>query len=238
MGAPSAPFSNLKQTEEYLQALKNNRISFHSGVESVSSSEKLVFLSDGAGLQVDAIICCTGYKGTVDYLDDEIHRDIFRTISVTDKKGEIRKLKWIKLYKQLVYPKDHTLCCLGMFTSIGNESSVGEMQARWITALWKDELKTTRPSTVEMEAECERVRKKLLKIRPPVTEFVRYVHYMDNFASELGCMPQINVLEMLANPFKWRLLYALLFGPVVPVQYRINGQDKLDNAESLLLSQL
>mmetsp|Transcript_12103 Transcript_12103/g.13787 ORF Transcript_12103/g.13787 Transcript_12103/m.13787 type:complete len:151 (-) Transcript_12103:672-1124(-) len=150
----------------------------------------------------------------------------------------MRNLKWVKLYHQLLYTKDPTLCCLGMLTTIGNESCVGEMQARWCTAMWCDKLKCGRPRKEDMEKECERNRKKLLRIQPPVTEFVRYVHYMDELAEELGCMPNLQITKMLINPSKWRLFYRLIFGPVYPIQYRLNGPDKLPNAENLLLSLL
>ena len=130
-----------------------------------------------------------------------------------------------------MYPEDPSLCALGMITSLGNETCIGEMQARWVTSMWKSE----QYNLQDRIAACDAKRKMIEGLKPYVSMFVRYVPYMDDLAKDLRVQPKAN---LTATKFDLPLYYALNFKPVVPAQFRLNGDDQVDDARHVLVSKL
>lgn len=131
----------------------------------------------------------------------------------------------------MVYPEDPSLCALGMITSLGNESAIGEMQARWMTQMWK----TNGLEVSQMEKGVREKMNQVAALKPFVSMFVRYVPYMDDLAKDLG----VEVKPKLrSNVFDPHLYYALNFEAVVPAQYRISGLDSSTTAREMVVSRL
>ena len=91
---------------------------------------------DGESCEVDHIICCTGYKFSFPFLEKTVLDSVLIQKS-TLRDGKEGKLQYMKLYRHVLHPVHPTLAFLGIVLTYGNESCVGEMQARWALSLWR-----------------------------------------------------------------------------------------------------
>lgn len=119
----------------------------------------------------------------------------------------------------LKHPK--TLAFVGLFQSMGGAFyTVSEMQSRYFAQLManKLELPDRQKMYAHIEAEEAFRSKKYYDSRRHDIE-IEHFPYMDALASELGVKP--NLFKYLFTDFKlWR---ALLFGPSVAYQFRLEG---------------
>ncbi|PIO14445.1 hypothetical protein AB205_0204940, partial [Aquarana catesbeiana] len=106
---------------------------------------------------IDVVVFATGYNYSFPFLDESI-------IKVDDK---------VHLYKS-VFPKNlekATLGVIGLIQPIGGIMTVSEMQARWITRVFKE-------YSLQLD----------------------YIEYLDEIAQEIGCKPNILGL-LVTDPF-------------------------------------
>ena len=122
--------------------------------------------------------------------------------------------------------------------SLGNESLVGELQARWALAMLSGTAKCPCPSRSRMQDAVAERSAKVRRQTPKFSGFVNYVKYCDELAGDIGCMPSALSLGSLLSPSKWRLLWALIFRPVVQAQYRLDGAHAWYGAEKFLTQKL
>ena len=111
----------------------------------------------------------------------------------------------------------------------GNESCVGEMQARWALSLWKGT--AVPPSQLEFDSHIASVQRSAEEKTPKFSQFVNYVKYMDLLARDIGCQPRYRAL---AEPW---LTWKLFSAPVVPAQYRLKGPHAWDGAAAFIKTQ-
>lgn len=225
--------SNLKQTEDYLNVLKRGRVQFVKDIDEIDFKRGKISFKGGVVQEVDAIICCTGYSTNLDFLEESLRREILKQIAHV---GTNRRVEYLRLFKNIVFPNDPTLCFLGMVTSFGNEACVGEMQARWVTALWRNELQRPLLSSRGMNDECDKTESQIAEKRIPITAFVRYIIYLDDLGADLGSVPALSVGTYLGSWAGLKLYLRLLFDPVGPVQYRLHGKDALLKHENFLFN--
>ena len=90
--SPASRISNLKETKKFLEELKSKRINIKPGVSQVHEDDRKVTLSNGERLDVDAIICCTGYRTNMDYLDETLRKRIIQIIEFENADGSTREL--------------------------------------------------------------------------------------------------------------------------------------------------
>lgn len=229
--------SNLKKRNEWITMLRSKKDIqlYPSGLESCGP-EKIVRFFDQSEIEVDYIVACTGYKLVFPFLPKDIVDPILFSYNVPtsgtlphkDEKDKSiissvksTNVQTTSLYKQFMHPRYPTLCFFSLISTLGNEAIVGEMQARWSIAALSGkmplDLKTIQQGSL-------RRKKKILKTKPQFPGFVLYVKYMDELATDLGCLP-----PRLDRPWIWLtdplLAYTLLFGPVVAAQYRLQGPD-------------
>mmetsp|Transcript_120794 Transcript_120794/g.213071 ORF Transcript_120794/g.213071 Transcript_120794/m.213071 type:complete len:161 (-) Transcript_120794:13-495(-) len=127
----------------------------------------------------------------------------------------------------MLHPDYPTLGFLGIVLTYGNESCVGEMQARWLLSLWRGSARC--PSLLEVREHVKKVERKAEVGSPKFAQFVSYLKYMDMLARDIGCLPtswwHINQMALSLK---------LLTGPVVPAQYRLVGPHRWQGAEEFV----
>ena len=98
-------------------------------------------------------------------------------------------VRYLNLYKSVLAPSLPGLVFLGMVTSLGNETCVGEMQARWAVACLSGKAAVPLPSSEAMSTTCQQRVQKRESLGFAFPMFVSYVRYMDELAREIGCLP-------------------------------------------------
>ncbi|XP_034036300.1 dimethylaniline monooxygenase [N-oxide-forming] 5-like [Thalassophryne amazonica] len=182
-----------------------------------------VVFEDGTVVEkVDTIVFATGYNYDFPYLpNDVLYKTGYR----------------IGLYKH-VFPAnlEHpTLAVVGFIHALGAIMVMSEMQARWVTQVFKGRLKL--PSKKAMMKEIERDTKGMeksfvvSKLSPLQVDFAGY---MDDLAGAIGARPSLLWLFLTDFP----LFKQIVWGPLTAYQYRLVGPGKWDGARRAILTQL
>ena len=124
----------------------------------------------------------------------------------------------LRLYRRALHPDLPGFGAVGLFPAQGPFFSLLELQARWLVALWAGDAEP--PDAAAM-------RRALTQPAPPLE-----VHNMfaTAVASELGVAP-----DLLARP---DLTEPLLFGPMLPPRYRLDGPGARADAADRFRTQL
>ncbi len=155
----------------------------------------------------DAVLLATGYKISFPFVS--------QSLISTDKNQ-------VDLYKYVFSPKlKHlkTLAIISLIQPIGAILPIGELQSRWFALLMANKLKLP---TVEKMNENITLKKKLMKRyyeSERHTIQVDWIPFMDELATIVGVKPNL-WKYFLTDHELWR---ALVFGPCVPYQYRLEG---------------
>ena len=195
----------LSMSQEYLAYVAEGRIAPRGAVESVRG--RTVRFADGAETDVDAVICATGYDLDLPYLSPEIRRVL----------GDDRN--HVDLYLRTFHPDLPGLALLGQFLLIGPQIPTVELQARWVAAVWSGALAP--PATERMHAGIAEHR----AIRGAMP-FDMYPQLAATLAGELGVEPDVDRYPELAQ--------GLLFGPLAPARWLLDGPGARPEAERLL----
>lgn len=156
-----------------------------------------LLFEDGSQVQADTIIYATGYAVHFPFLSPQI--------LATDMAG-------LPLYRLVFAPNWPTLAFGGMFRLTGAVFPLSEMQARWVARVWRGTAHLPSPATMWSAI---RTRQAAIARRGSNPSRLEFEPYMDLLAAELGILPRL-----------WRrpaLLWALLFGPSIAAQYRLDG---------------
>ncbi|XP_004027943.4 dimethylaniline monooxygenase [N-oxide-forming] 4 [Gorilla gorilla gorilla] len=169
---------------------------------------------------IDVVIFTTGYTFSFPFFEEPLK-------SLCTKK--------IFLYKQ-VFPLNlerATLAIIGLISLKGSILSGTELQARWVTRVFKGLCKIPPSQKLMMEAtEKEQLIKRGV-FKDTSKDKFDYIAYMDDIAACIGTKPSIPLL-FLKDP---RLAWEVFFGPCTPYQYRLVGPGKWDGARNAILTQ-
>jgi dimethylaniline monooxygenase (N-oxide forming) len=124
----------------------------------------------------------------------------------------------LALYQRTLHPDLPGFGFIGQFLAQGPYFPLLELQARWIVATWAGDVAP--PDETQM-------RVTLVEPRPPLDAHNALAMTL---ADELGVAP-----DLLARP---ELTEALLFGPLLPPRYRLNGPGASGNAAEWFTAQL
>jgi dimethylaniline monooxygenase (N-oxide forming) len=124
----------------------------------------------------------------------------------------------LNLYHRTLHPDLPRFGVVGQFLLQGPYFPLLELQARWIVGLWAGDVSPTRP---------EAMRLALAQPRPPVD-----AHHVlaATLAEQIGVAPDLRARLDLAEP--------LLFGPMLPPRYRLDGPGARADAADLFTEQL
>ncbi|QIX60380.1 NAD(P)-binding domain-containing protein [Hymenobacter sp. BT18] len=204
-GAPR-PHENLllagiSMNDQYLDLVQKGRISARGGVAYFTANS--VVFQDGRAEPIDAVILATGFDVNLPFLSQDI-RDTLQ--AGTDH---------IDLYHHTFHPCLPNLAFIGMFPQTGPYFPVVELQARWIAACWSGARPL--PGREQMEAGLAEFRS-FKQSRYETT-----LHEMaTQLAADAGVAPSLERYPELARE--------LLFGPLTPAQFRLEGHGALPGA--------
>ncbi|XP_032016898.1 dimethylaniline monooxygenase [N-oxide-forming] 4 [Hylobates moloch] len=169
---------------------------------------------------IDVVIFTTGYTFSFPFFEEPLK-------SLCTKK--------IFLYKH-VFPVNlerATLAIIGLISLKGSILSGTELQARWVTRVFKGLCKIPPSQKLMMEAtEKEQLIKRGV-FKDTSKDKFDYIAYMDDIAACIGTKPSIPLL-FLKDPI---LAWEVFFGPCTPYQYRLVGPGKWDGARNAILTQ-
>lgn len=198
----------------------SGRVVIKPNIKEICGSN--VIFSDGTVVEkVDVIVFATGYNYDFPYLPKDIK----------DKAGHR-----IRLYKHVFPPTlEHpSLAVVGFIHGLGPIMIFAEMQARWVTRVFKGHIKL--PPVQAMEKSVENDTKdieKNYKVSRQTPLQVDFVSYMDELADEIGVRPSLLRLFFTDYP----LFKRILWGPVTSYQYRITGPGKWAGARRTIFTQ-
>lgn len=198
-----------------LKAASEGRVRWRiAGIEKIE--DNAVRFVDGAYEEVDVIVLATGYELKLPFLEDQMLTKVL-------KKGE-RSL--MDLYDYTFHPELNGMAFLGLFPPGSATIPCVDLQARWIGGVYAD--KTKLPSENVMWEGINKYKKERSRPESHFVVFGREV--MDTFAKHIGCE-----VDFASAP---ELTKGLLFGPVVPAQFRMFGQGRREDAKDWCEKQL
>lgn len=178
---------------------------------------KVVF-TDGTKTTTDAIVCCTGYKIDLPFLDSSL-----KDLVVEENSNKI------KLFKHVFVPEiGASLAFIGFVQpTSGGLLSVSEIQARWFSELCKGVIKL--PLVEEMQQEIKQDQQKnestyFASARHTIQQDP--LNYNDEIASYFGAKPQLWKHPSLA----WHLIVSSCGA----AQWRLQGPHKWNRAKNIV----
>ncbi|XP_055928796.1 flavin-containing monooxygenase 5-like [Argiope bruennichi] len=180
----------------------------------------VIFENETHVTEIDAVIMATGYQWQFPFLEKG-------TLAVENNV--------IHLYKCIFPPqlKHATLAILGFILPFGPGFPLGEMQCRYAAQVISGKCKL--PTKEKMIEDIQNRHERNLQRYAPSDKMsirVDYIEYMDEIATEMRCKP--NIWKILVTDPK--LFWALIFGPSLPYQYRLEGPHKWEGAREAILT--
>lgn len=205
-GAPCASEDPLAagftQNQWYLPLVAEGRIVPRPWIARVDG--RVVHFVDGSADEVDAIVLGTGYALDLPFLGPSVRAALRPDAGHVD------------LYHHTFHPDLPGLAFVGVYEQSGPYFPTLELQARWLAYVWGG--RRDRPTREAMAAGVAACHARRGSPPPPLR-----MHTLARlFAREAGVEP---------DPARWpALARALLFGPLSPVSFRLEGPDALPDA--------
>ena len=124
----------------------------------------------------------------------------------------------LRLHHHTLHPELPTLGVLGQFALQGPYFPLLELQARWIAGVWSGAMPA--PSAVELGSAAA----------VPAGAVVAHHALAMTLSEAMGVAPDLSRRPDLVEP--------LLFGPMLPIRYRLDGPGALPDAEQTFAAQL
>ncbi|CAH1760298.1 269_t:CDS:10 [Entrophospora sp. SA101] len=226
------PFSNHPTIKsDIFERLKTGTLFVKPNIVEIKDDNSVVF-DDGSIVEnVDAIVYCTGYYYRFPFLEKEI---LTGGKEIEEQFEEEFRTNLVWLYKYMFPPNVPNIAFIGLIQANGALFPIGELQARYITALINGNVPPL-PSTEVMNKD---VRRHLAKIKKVFYLSGRHtieceaLMYSDDIAKQLGCMPtHMKIIWKFGLKVWWKWV----FGIPVPAQYRLLGRQSWDNAAKVIL---
>ncbi|NWT71623.1 FMO1 monooxygenase, partial [Prunella himalayana] len=192
------------------------RITIKPGVKEFKDSSVL-FHNCPEEEPIDVVVFCTGYTISFPFLEESVVR-------VENKHASLYK------YVFPTHLQKPTLAVLGLIRPLGAIMPVAEMQARWVSRVFKGRGANVSPPVPQNAAQT-----KLDMFGLTFDEVLKTecLVYMDTLASFIGAKP--SVLGLLCTD-PW-LALTIFFGPCSPYQYRLGGPGRWEGARQAILTQ-
>ncbi|NXN80286.1 FMO1 monooxygenase, partial [Bombycilla garrulus] len=170
---------------------------------------------------IDIVVFSTGYIVSFPFLEESVVR-------VENKHASLYK------YVFPTHLQKPTLAVLGLIRPLGAIMPVAEMQARWVSRVFKGLCQL--PSQSVMEKEVNKKKKNQVQwFGLTFDEVIKteWLVYLDTLASFIGAKP--SVLRLLCTD-PW-LALTIFFGPCSPYQFRLGGPGRWEGARQAILTQ-
>ncbi|MDA2892568.1 NAD(P)-binding domain-containing protein [Mycolicibacterium sp. BiH015] len=198
---PSLFAAGVTLSQHYLPLVAEGRITVRPWPHSVSGDD--VFFSDGSIEPFDAIVFGTGFHLDLPFLS----ADIARTVDVDAVHLDADRYTF--------HPDLPGLAFVGMWDQSGGYFVPLELQARWIAYTWGGAIATPDPAH-------QRDAVKAYRARRGMPQKTRMNLAALTFARACGCEPHLDAWPEIRR--------ALLFGPLAPSCFRLEGPDALPDA--------
>ncbi|XP_053806901.1 flavin-containing monooxygenase 1-like isoform X1 [Vidua chalybeata] len=196
------------------------RITIRPGVKEFKDNSVL-FHNCPEEEPVDIVVFCTGYTISFPFLEESVVR-------VENKHASLYK------YVFPTHLHQPTLAVLGLIKPLGGIMPVSEMQARWVSRVFKGLCQLPPQSVMEKEVN-EKKKNQIQWFGLTFDEVLKteWLVYLDTLASFIGAKP--SVLGLLCTD-PW-LALTIFFGPCSPYQYRLGGPGRWEGARQAILTQ-
>jgi hypothetical protein len=188
-------------SQHFLPLVADGRIAVKPWIREVQGLK--VTFEDTSSEEFDAIILGTGFELSIPFLSPAIAKILDLDAQHAD------------LYKFTFHPDLTGLAFLGLWEQMGPYFPPLELQARWITYVWRGI--TPAPTRDQMNAGITMFREGRGKSQLQAMPFMTLL-----FAREANVEPDLKEWPQLAR--------ALLFGPLSAISFRLSGPDCLPNA--------
>lgn len=193
--------AGISQAQSFLPLVAEGRITIRPWIERIEG--RSVRFADGSAGEFDAILFGTGYRLSLPFLSDDIAANLGL--------DEIH----IDLCDHTFHPDLDGLAFVGLYDLVGPAFPVLELQARWIAYAWGGAV-----AMPGREALQERLAGTRARRNGPQTVAMHDMALL--FARNADVEPDRS---------RWpELERALLFGPLSPVSFRLQGPDSLPDA--------
>lgn len=195
--------ANVSTCPYYLNVVSEGKVHGREGLVAVRG--RTVVFADGTEDEVDGIVFATGFELHLPFLD-------------ADTRGLLHAdAQHVRVYQHTFHPDLRNFALLGMLYSFGPYFPILELQARWVAMVWSGARPL--PSREHM----------LERIGSPeawaqTSTAVMYSEIMLGLAREAGVEPDLTRRPHLAR--------RLLFGPLLGLQFRMDGHGSLPDAEA------
>jgi hypothetical protein len=194
-------------SQYYLPLVAEGRIKVKPWISEIDHNK--VRFGDESSEEIDAVILATGFELNLPFLS----ADIRNTVDLD--------AQHIDLYKFTFHPNLPGLAFLGLWEQTGPYLPILELQARWITYVWRGLLPALSVETMRKGIAAYRTGR-----GGPQLESGHRLALM--FAREAGIEPDLREWPELAR--------ALLFGPLTAVSFRLSGPDSLSEAPARVMA--
>uniref|UniRef100_A0A8C9MFV6 Flavin-containing monooxygenase n=1 Tax=Serinus canaria TaxID=9135 RepID=A0A8C9MFV6_SERCA len=206
--------------DELPSYILTGRITIRPGVKEFKDSSVL-FHNCPEEEPIDVVVFSTGYTISFPFLEESIIRV---------------ENKHMSLYKYVFPPRlqKPTLAVLGVIKPFGAIMPVAEMQARWVSRVFKGLCQLPPQAVMEKEVN-EKKKNQIQWFGLTFDEVLKteWLGYLDTLASFIGAKP--SVLGLLCTD-PW-LALTIFFGPCSPYQYRLGGPGRWQGARQAILAQ-
>ncbi|WP_274423838.1 flavin-containing monooxygenase [Chelativorans sp. YIM 93263] len=193
--------AGISQAQAFLPLVAEGRIAVRPWIERIEG--RSVHFADGSAREFDAILFGTGYRLSLPFLSD----DIAAALGLDQTH--------IDLCDHTFHPDLDGLAFVGFYDLVGPAFPVLELQARWIAYAWGGAV-----AMPVREALQERLAEARARRNGPQTVAMHEMALL--FARNANVEPDRS---------RWpELERALLFGPLSPASFRLQGPDRLADA--------
>ncbi|XP_069334433.1 flavin-containing monooxygenase 2 [Eulemur rufifrons] len=180
-----------------------------------------IFEDETVEEDIDVIVFATGYTFSFPFLEESL-------VKVENN--------MVSLYKYIFPPhlEKSTLACIGLIQPLGSIFPTVELQARWVTRVFKG--LCSLPSERTMMADIIKKNEEKIDLFGQSQSQIlqtNYVDYLDELALEIGVKPALG--SLLLTDLK--LAVKLYFGPCNSYQYRLVGPGRWEGARAAILTQ-
>lgn len=197
--------AGITQSQHFLPLVAEGRIAVRPWIKAIDG--RIVGFADGRKGEFDAILFGTGYRLSLPFLAP----DVAVTLGV-DRTH-------LDLYDHTFHPDLEGIAFVGLYDQVGPLFPVLELQGRWIAYTWAGVIPA--PSSQSMAAGLARSR--ALSGGGPQSIPMQVLALL--FARNARVEPDLGQWPELER--------ALLFGPLSPVSFRLQGPDSLEEAPTL-----
>lgn len=187
----------------FMQSIVDGKLRVHVGKISALEPGCVIF-DDGVKVSADVLMCCTGYKHTLDFIENW-----------SLKNGDVRSL-----YKHAFDPGLGATCAFigWVRPAIGGIPACSEMVARYFALLCSKKRVLPHDMRDRIASENAAEERQFFK-SPSVKTVACYISFMDSLAELIGCKPTFSKY-LFSRPY---LAWKLVFAELVPSQYRLEG---------------